>query len=230
MAWGLPDVVPELVRVRIDDTGASGPAIIVRQRLRPCASSESYAFTTRVQPAGHGRVRIETTAVVPAALGDLPRLGHELALDDTFADLRLVTASARMTRLQIAWPAPCSAAGSQMLPRRPWRICTLRTTVTDDTTCWVEPPARGHGLAVRVEAKEERFSFAARLHSDAALQSASTTADLARDPTVGSGCTWTTWSAVSVPAPADRTRCREYRIGAGRYSWNWSLTVLPTRR
>ena len=105
-------------------------AIVIRQRLRPVLMAEAVWFTTRIVPAGPASVRIETTAVVPAALADLPRLGHELALDETFVDLTWYGLGPHETAVGTGWPVRCSAGGTPPSPSRQLRTCALRITAT----------------------------------------------------------------------------------------------------
>ena len=159
---------------------------------------------------------------VPVELGDLPRLGVRFALTPGFEKL--------------TWFGP--GPHETYADRKTAEVRQWSSTVTDQYVPYLRPQDHGHHTDTRwfrlsgplgtVEVRSiapATFSFAARHHSDEALEAATTTAEL--DPQAE------TWVHVDHLLRGVGTgscgpdTLAQYRIGPGRYRWSWRLTVVP---
>ncbi len=191
--------------------------------LIPKGMDHGVTWTTRTRFYTDGIVRFDNDVEVPESLADLPRLGHRFTLIPGFEDLTWFGRGPR--------DSYSDRYGSEF-------VGTWVSTVANQYVPYMRPQDHGHHHETRrfsigsptqsLSVGADRFfSFAARHHSDEALEAATTTAELvASDETsvyvdyflrgVGTGS-------------CGPDTLEEYRLPAGRYRWTWWLaTGAPT--
>ncbi len=217
------------VYTRWKTQGLSETRMVVRERtvhpsesdvrstveLIPNGLNRGVMWTTRTRFYSDGIVRFDNDVVVPEMLADLPRLGHRFTLKPGFE--------------RLAWlgRGPRDSYSDRYLSEF---VGLWESTVAEQYVPYMRPQDHGHhfetrrttiasGLnALRIGA-DRPFSFAARHHSDEALEAATTPADLvSSDETfvnidyflrgVGTGSCG--------PDTLDK-----YRLPAGRHRWTW---------
>ena len=219
--WGLPSVQRDTTSLR---TVPRRDSLVYswQETLRPINSTVGVFHSATIAVSAH-EVVFAHDVTVPDQLGDLPRLGARFALVPGFES--------------IEWFG-LGPAESYADRRSAATVGRWSSTVADQYVPYMHPQDHGHHLGtrwIRLHNKEtERtviltakkpatFGFAARHHSDEALGSAATTAELRaqaqtfvhvdhRVRGVGTG----SCGPDTLP---------QYRIGAGRYRWSWSLRV-----
>ncbi len=238
-AWaelGFPEVAVEGVELAVsdgsDDDTDEPLAIVISQRLRPVRSDNSVLLRTRIIPIGARSLRFEWGATVPKTLPDIARLGVFCALDPSFDDL--------------AWYGlgPNETAEDRLDGAL---LGIWQSTVTEQTVDYLHPQDHGHHHGtrwvelrgaderkIRVDAVSGPFCFATRPHSDAALERAETTADLARDRADDPDPR--TWLYLDHRVRGVGTgscgpdTLPKYRIGPGRYEWSMTMHFSETAR
>lgn len=219
--WGLPSVVRDSTPVRTvhrRDVFAHS----WHETIRPQHAGSALTHSVVVL-VGTSEVEFRHDVRVPVELDDLPRLGVRFALVPGFESLD--------------WFG--LGPGESYADRRSAAtVGRWSSSVADQYVPYMHPQDHGHHLHTRwVRLANEDMNrsvvicarnpatigYAARHHSDEALGSAATTADLRaqretfvhvdhRVRGVGSG----SCGPDALP---------QYRIGAGRYRWSWSLRV-----
>jgi beta-galactosidase len=204
----------------LDDLRVGRGRITVRQHVQLPGSASVINHRQTILATSNGVLHFTHDVTIPADLADVPRLGMRFALVDGFEDLTWFGRGPRDT----AWDRFASE-----------QVGEWSSTVSDQYVEYVRPQDHGHHHDtrwfsvgdgqrwLRVDAAGGLVSFAARHHSDEALQAAETIAQL-RDDTrtyvhvdhlvrgVGTG----SCGPDTLP---------QYRIHAGRYRWSWKLRV-----
>ncbi|MEZ5245033.1 MAG: glycoside hydrolase family 2 TIM barrel-domain containing protein [Acidimicrobiales bacterium] len=171
LTWGLDRLRIEPMRTSVRRV-EGGVRLTMRRELH--GSTDHATHRSVVTLLGDGRVRFDETITVPAAWTDLPRVGITMPLHARFEDLRWFGLGPEET-----YPDRRSGA----------TVGLWRSTVAEQYHPYVFPQEHGHHTdtrwfelrsgrdRIRVCA-DHRFGFSARRHTDAALTTATTLAEL----------------------------------------------------
>jgi beta-galactosidase len=183
--------------------------------LVPAACSNGVVWTTRVRMFTDGVIRFDNDVVVPDGLHDLPRLGHRFSLVQGFGNLR--------------WfgRGPHDSYSDRFASEF---VKTWESTVADQYVPYMRPQDHGHHFETRrfsldrgdtrfEVAADRLFSFAARHHSDEALEAGTTTADLRGNDETHVHVDYFVRGVGTGSCGPDTLE--KYRLDAGRYRWSW---------
>ncbi len=194
-------------------------------RVAPAGVVVTHVRAVRVAPSGD--LVIDDDVTIPGELDDLPRLGNMFALVAGFETL--------------SWfgPGPHETYPDRA---RSGIVGRWTGTVTEQYVPYLRPQEHGHhvetrwctiddgrvGLLVAGAGRTPRFGFAARHHSDRALEDAADTSVLRPAPE--------TWCHVDHRMRGLGTgscgpdTLPRYRIRAGRHRWSWRLRPFEVGR
>jgi beta-galactosidase len=222
---GIPGVFTRWQRLGIaqeqlftDDVrvGASG-LVTIRQRLTFPGAEQAISHKQTVMLSS-GLLQFTHEVTIPSDLADLPRLGVRFGLVPGFEDL--------------LWfgRGPRDTASDRKSSEH---VQEWASTVTNQYVPYVRPQDHGHHhdtrwfsvgdgtTFVRIDAGESLVSFAARHHSDEALERAETLADLR--PSVTSYVHVDHFVRGVGTGSCGPDTLPQYRIAAGRYRWSWTM-------
>jgi beta-galactosidase len=217
LAWGLD-------RLRVEPLGTSitatddGVRLVLRRNLHGSTPAAHHAtHRSVVTVLADGRVRFEETITVPSAWTDLPRVGLTMPVDARFEGLRWFGLGPEET-----YPDRKAAA----------IVGRWRSSIADQYHPYVVPQEHGHHTDARwFELRDGRdrlrfradgrFGFSVRGHTDVALTTATTLAEL--DPAdhvevhIDAAMRGLGTAACGPDVLAD------YRVGPGIHRLTWTI-------
>ena len=220
--WKTQGLADTRIVVREQTVHATEADVRSTVELIPGDMKHGVTWTTRARFYADGIVRFDNDVEVPDDLADLPRIGHRFALIPGFD--------------QLSWlgRGPRDSYSDRYLSEF---VGQWESTVSEQYVPYMRPQDHGHHFETRrftlasasqslLVGADRLFSFAARHHSDEALEAGTTTADLvSTDET----CVHVDFFVRGVGSGScGPDTLEKYRLSPGRYRWTWWLTPTTT--